>query len=358
MKPRIFRLALMILLSLPLGAAQGWRTFTDKSGRSFEGRVISIHENFKTATILTRKTNTKATMDLSVLSERDLTYLSTWKPGQVDEPEPAEIEPAESEEEEEASSRLYPRSKEEIRERLREIDKRVGPTGISRDQQETINRLNSYRYLSGVPDEVEADPEMVAQATDAAQACKRNGGLSHDLGHSTNLCNLANGSNMLSSVQQYINDAGANNREARGHRRWCLNPPMGKTGFGEDGAYSAMVAMDSSGRTRMKDSWAYPGKGFFPKEYLHGNAWSLYLTEKSPPREDITVEVYELRKRPEKPFSNSEEIPGKALPVEYISVYGNAINFEPQPQPITGRGIYWVRVKGGGLREGYVVELY
>ena len=72
---------------------------------------------------------------------------------------------------------------------------------------------------------------MVEQATDAAEACKKHGGLSHSLGHSTNLCNLAAGGGMFASVKQYINDGGSNNRKARGHRRWCLNPPMGKNRF-------------------------------------------------------------------------------------------------------------------------------
>jgi hypothetical protein len=34
----------------------------------------------------------------------------------------------------------------------------------------------------------------------------------------------------------------------------------------------------------------------------------------------------------------------------------NGINFEPE-EPAK-RGIYWVTVNGGGLRESYLVELY
>lgn len=340
-------LAFLLLSALSLGAAE-WRTFTDTQGRTFEGRVLSIREDAEKVTVLVRKSNRTATLDFSILSEADIAYLDEW------EPEPEEV----VEDTGDLSSRLYPRTKEEIRQHIREIEKRDAPDDIDRDQQKTVNQLNVYRYLCGVSDEVEADPKMVEQATEAAEACKEHGGLSHDLGHFTNICNLAGGSGMFSSVRQYIKDSGSNNRENRGHRRWCLNPPMGKTGFGEAGSYSAMVAMDSSGGKKPRDSWAYPGKGFFPNDYLHGNAWTLYLPEKAPAKDDIEVEVYKLSSRPEKPFSSTEETPGKALPVEFVHTYQNAINFEPQPEPVTGRGIYWVRVKGRGVREGYLVELY
>lgn len=347
----------MVLASLALATAEEWRTFTDKAGRSFVGRVISVDEDAEKAVVANKATGRHSEIDFRILSDSDISYLQDWSPQNDEAKDPGSAEEGD-EDTGEASSRLYPRTKEEIREHLREIEARDAPKGISKEQQETINQLNAYRYLSGVPYDVVADPKMVEQAADAAKACENHGGLSHELGHSTDICNLAGGGTMLSSVKQYITDSGENNREKRGHRRWCLNPPMGKTGFGSSGIYSAMVAMDSSGSGKTKGSWAYPGKGFFPKEYLHGNAWSLYLEGKAPSKDDIKVEVYKLPKRPEKPFSSNEEIPGTALPVEYGAVYGNAINFEPQFQPITGRGIYWVRVTGGGLREGYVVELY
>lgn len=352
MKQLLLCLIFVLLAAHAPGAEAEWRTFTDTDGRTFEGRVIAIDEDEEVATVLTKKTNRTSKIHFQILSESDIAYLKNWEPEKVGSDE------EEAEDAGEISSRLYPRTKEEIRNRIKEIEKRDAPVGISRDVQKTVNRLNIYRYLSGVADEVEADAKMVEQAADAAKACEKNGDLSHDLGHSTDLCNLANGDTMLSSVRQYIEDSGDNNRENRGHRRWCLNPPMGKTGFGEEGAYSAMVAMDSSGKDTQKGSWAYPGKGFFPKEYLHGNAWSLYLPDGVPDKKDIKVEVHKLSKRPDKAFSANAEIPGTALPVEFVSVYQNAINFEPQFEPITDRGTYWVRITGGSLSEGYVVEFY
>ena len=98
-------------------------------------------------------------------------------------------------------------------------------------------------------------------------------------------------------------------------------------------------------------------QGAFPKEYVHGNAWSLYLPGGSPDSSKLKVEVYKLTRRPERAFGMTEEIDGKPLPVAHVSTASNAINFEPDSQTL-GRGIYWVRVRGDAVREGYVVELY
>jgi hypothetical protein len=118
-----------------------------------------------------------------------------------------------------------------------------------------------------------------------------------------------------------------------------------------------MWAMDSGG-SRNSEPWSYPGRGFFPADRVHGTGWSLYLTEKAPPKDDLTVEVHKLSRRPEKLLSWSDELPGRALPVPYVSTYMNAINFEPDSNPVTDRGIYYVRIEGGGVREQYLVELY
>jgi hypothetical protein len=348
MKYKNLSLAVLFLSCVALHSAAGY-TFTDKEGRSFEGEIVSVDKEAESFQVTMSGRRGVATVPFAKLILRDLDFVKKWT-----QPATAPMEPDESK----FPPSLYPRTKDEIKARIKEIRDIAATEGIEKDQQDTINELNVYRFLSGVPDEVEADQKMIEQATDAAIACEKHGGLSHDIGHSTNLSNLAMGGSMFSSVRQYINDSGANNRENRGHRRWCLNPPMGKTGFGAEKRYSAMISMDSSGGGKIRDSWAYPGKGFFPNEYMHGNGWSLYLKEKAPPAKDLTVEVYELSSRPERPFSNSEDIPGKALPVEFVSTYVNAINFEPSPDPITGRGIYWVRIKGSGVREGYLVELY
>jgi hypothetical protein len=344
------RLALLFLfLPTLLHSADAWRTFTDTGGRTLVASVVKVEETY--AVLKLKRNGREATVSFDKLSEEDIEFLTNYVPAE------AASETAEPEDDEPAAGRLYPRTKEEIRETIREIEDRPRPDDISKDVHKATQLLNIYRYLCGIPYDVEADAELSAKSEDAAKACEEHGGLSHDIGHSTNRCNLAQGGGMVSSVAQYIDDAGDNNREQRGHRAWCLNPPMDKVGFGEaGGGYSAMWCMESGGKS-IKDSWAYPGKGLFPLEYMHGNAWSLYGAGVPKSIDEVKVRVFKLSSRPDKPFSANADIPGREIPVNYVSKASmNGINFEPE-EPAK-RGIYWVTVNGGGLRESYLVELY
>src|SRR5205814_803267 len=125
-----------------------------------------------------------------------------------------------------------------------DIEQRDKPKDLSKEVHDAICRLNAYRYLSGVMSNVGTESRMVEGADDAAKACAAAGKIAHSLGHSTDKCNLSQGQHdMASTVDGYIGDGGDNNRERRGHRRWCLNPPMQNAGFGRDGVFSAMWCM-------------------------------------------------------------------------------------------------------------------
>lgn len=341
----------LIFLATIAHSADVWRTFTDKGGRTLEAAIVKVEATY--AVLKLKPSGREVTLGFDKLSDEDVDFLNSYDPGEITETDNT-TKPAPDEDP--LPGRLYPRSKDEIRSAIREINARPKPADISQKVHEATQQLNIYRYLCGVPYDVEADAEMSAKAEDAAKACERHGGLSHDLGHSTDRCNLSGGSGMVRSVAQYINDAGANNRERRGHRAWCLNPPMDKVGFGEAGAYSAMWCMESGGKS-IRGSWAYPGKGLFPLEYMHGTAWSLYGAGVPKSADDVKVQVYKLSSRPDKPFSPMAEVPGKEIPVRYVSIASmNGINFEPE-EPAK-RGIYWVTVRGGGIRESYLVELF
>gem|GEM_PF-5876079 len=249
--------------------------------------------------------------------------------------------------------------KAEIRAKIREINTRKAPEGVSKDVQDAVNLLNVYRFLSRVPYDVKADKGMIAASYDAAGICSEKGQLSHDFGHSTNKCNLAMNSGDMSmehSVMQYMQDSGANNRERRGHRRWCINHRMGKTGFGIEGAYSAMYSMDQSDRGTRKN-YSYPGHGFYPLKYLHGNGWSYHIVDGSAPS-DCVVQVWKLKRYQEKPPKWSDEPDGKAFDVAFKFIYNDTIVFEPDSEAISRRGTYLVRLKGSGLKEQYLVHLY
>lgn len=251
---------------------------------------------------------------------------------------------------------LYPRTKDEIRAALREIQQRDTPKGLDKEVHDAICRLNGYRYLSGVFSDVGTEPHMVEGAGDAAKACAAAGTISHSLGHSTNKCNLSQGHHeMASTVDGYIGDGGDNNRARRGHRRWCLNPPMQNAGFGRAGTFSAMWCMDSGGQ-KARTPCAYPGRGLYPREYVHGNAWSFYMTGPLPA--ETKVRIWKLNSRPGQSIPWGEEPKGREIDVGYSFVYDNTINFEPDSKIHGKRGIYWVRVHGGSVREQYLTELF
>ncbi|SHI74694.1 hypothetical protein SAMN02745181_0790 [Rubritalea squalenifaciens DSM 18772] len=319
------------------------------------GKTIKVELITKTDLTVTFKlpgSSKTYTVDRASLSQSDQDFLQDW------EPEAAAVETPKEEAEVAPSSRLYPKSKEEIRSTVREILGRKATNG-ARKEQDAVNLLNVYRYLCGVPYNVTQDSQLNSHSEAAAKICKEKGQLSHDFGHYTDKCNLFSGGDMVHSVEAYIDDSGDNNRERRGHRRWCLNPGMEKTGFGTGGsAYSAMWSMDGAFRKTRHKRWSYPGEGFYPREYMHGTGWSLYLDEAAPEKDRLTITIHKLRKRPEKPISFSQEPDGKDIGVRYIYTYNNTINFEPADFSAGDRGIYCVTVKGGGVRERYIVEFF
>lgn len=345
---------LCLLAALVVAGAAEWRTFTGADGRTMQAKILRVTGD--AVVVELRASGKQTSIDFDLLSKDDVDFLRDYKA-----PEAAAGESGAGGDEDNGdavtANRIYPRSKAEIQDGIREIEKRAKPSDISKEVHEATQLLNIYRFLCGVPFEVEADVTFSKNATLAALACKKNGGLSHTIGSFTDRCNLSSVGSVVYSVPQYIEDSGANNREMRGHREWCLNPPMGKVGFGSGGdSYSAMWCMDNSGKKRPRDSWTYPGKGLFPLKYMHGNAWSLYGMEKPKSAAEVKVEVFRLSKRPDKPFSANEGIDGRVVKVNHVSLGMGSINFEPE-EPAK-RGIYWVRVKGGGVSEGWLVELY
>ena len=53
-------------------------------------------------------------------------------------------------------------------------------------------------------------------------------------------------------MNAYMDDSDAGNIKVLGHRRWCLNPSMVKTGFGGCGKFSAMWSFDGSRTQRAR----------------------------------------------------------------------------------------------------------
>lgn len=331
--------------------------FTDTQGRVLDAKILKVDAD--SALVQSKDSGKKLKLDFSKLSEPDVEFLKMLQDSPVPQKAikretPENAGPTEADGP--VNAKLYPRTMEQIRAGIHEIERRPRPKDVPKAVHDATTQLNIYRFLCGVPSNVVEDADYSKEAEDAAIACKENGGLSHAIGHSTDRCNLSTMGDMKGTVMRYIEDSGNNNREVRGHRDWCFNPPMAKVGFGTAGkAYSAMLCQDSSG-TSISGRWSYPGMGLFPVDYMHGNAWSLYGMAMPPSADNIKVEIFKLPKRPDKPYTSDESIPGRVIKVHHVSLAFHGINFEPDEPG--KRGIYWVRVKGEGIEEGYLVEMY
>lgn len=122
-----------------------------------------------------------------------------------------------------------------------------------------INSLNCMRYIAGL-NEVTLDENYCQLAQAASYVDCALGELTHqpsqpegvpddiyEMGlEGASSSNIAMGYGNLarSVVYGYMEDSDSRNIDRVGHRRWCLNPNMEKTGFGQVGSYSAMYAFD------------------------------------------------------------------------------------------------------------------
>ncbi len=256
---------------------------------------------------------------------------------------------------------LYPRSKSDIRKQLKLIAARKAPAGIAPDVQAAVNTLNAYRYLSGLYSEVAADSEFNTQAQEAARVCAQNNKIAHDLGGHTESCNLFAGKGTLTnSMHVYMNDPGDNNREERGHRRNSLSYNLDKVGFGQKGDYSAMRVFGKGSRNeRAEQGWSYPGRGYYPKEWMLGNGWSYYPPDGISLGKETKVTMWKVTSSPKAALPAGTEPKGRKIAVAQTYAHPRNLVFEPQlPANAKGKGIYWVRIESEDFTDQYVVELY
>ncbi len=262
----------------------------------------------------------------------------------------------------EVNKSLYPKKKAEIAKKIDEIKKRKTKKKGTENYQDALNMLNIFRYLCGADDNTKLNESYNKEAEKAAIACEKNGKLSHDLGEYTNICNLYMGSSKFSfenQVRGYIEDAGANNQKKRGHRRHCLNPVLNQTGFGgTSSGYGAMRIV--FGKKKAKRQVSYPGKGYFPKEYMLGDGWSFYtFANEKVNTKKAKIHIWKLNSQPKKEFREdptAEE--GTPIKVKNTFNHDDQVVFEPDIKVPVEPAIYWVKVSDGANEEKYVVEFY
>jgi len=186
------------------------------------------------------------------------------------------------------------RSPAQIKRKLAEIDPdpKKKPDNDAEENEAALRRLKAYRYLAGLPYEnLALDGEMNRACVAGAKLCEKIGKLDHTpanpglpddeykLGYKgTSHSNLAMGyQNLPIAVDGWMDDSDPSNIERVGHRRWCINPPMQKTGFGHSGRFYAMWSVDMSQKAVPDyDFVAWPPKGYLPVEYFGAkHAWSV-----------------------------------------------------------------------------------
>ena len=163
--------------------------------------------------------------------------------------------------------------------------------------QAAADRLNALRRIAGLP-AVTLDLSLCENVQYGAVIQAANGSLDHypdqpaSMGDSfyqqaksaSASSNLAAGHTLTGAVDAFMDDSDASNIATLGHRRWQLNPTLGKVGFGyavSSRGYSRYVAEkvhDRSGDGCDYDFIGWPASGSFPAQLFDGGtAWSVTL---------------------------------------------------------------------------------
>jgi len=197
----------------------------------------------------------------------------------------------------------YPKTRDEIRAAIEDIYNSKDPLEDTAGDPEAFGRgeclrhLKIYRYLCELPyADITLDAELNRYADAASDLCERIGRLDHTPAnpgmpedqykfgyYGTSHSNLYMGQEeIVPQVRGYMDDSDPSNIDAVGHRRWCLNPPMLKTGFGRKGKFSAMMAHDQSRRQVPDiDLVAFPPRGWMPSYWFAPHfAWSVSLARR------------------------------------------------------------------------------
>ena len=132
-------------------------------------------------------------------------------------------------------------------------------------KQKALAMLNNVRYIAGLnPVTLSDEYGKLAQAGTFADHAvgtlthypAKSGSKPDDMAEDVwqmgitgaSSSNISWGATLLGAIRSgWMADDDAGNIPMMGHRRWCLNPTMGATGFGFTGTYGAMYSIDRKG---------------------------------------------------------------------------------------------------------------
>jgi len=312
-----------------LGALHGrYSERFEGSERTFEGRYK----------------NGRADGRFELSDDSELVLVQEWEDGRL-----AEI----------AGVAAYTRSREELvrgLESIRTQRPEVADEPLERERDAALARLQQYRFLCGVPwEELVRDELMDAHAQAGAELCQRIGRLDHNPENpgmdedeyrfaykGTSSSNLSMGPPIPGSIDAYMDDSDPRNIDRVGHRRWCLNPPMRKTGFGKAGRFSAMWSFDRSGGGTHREPILYPPAGYVPNDMFGPrHAWSVMLPGGAGRRvsmAELSITITELDER---------YLPvGEALELDHEGNSNGLLIFRPAGLSTEPGTRYLARVEG------------
>jgi uncharacterized protein YkwD len=150
---------------------------------------------------------------------------------------------------------------------------------------DTLRRINLFRWLAGLPPVVDR-PEDHAAQMECAAMMSANGALSHSPPESWSCYTSAGaGAAGRSNIALGYGSPGAaidgymldRNTPSLGHRRWILNPPLGRVGIGfasPSRPGQCLSVFDGSGEGGDRTWTAYPNPGPAPS-FLAQGEWSF-----------------------------------------------------------------------------------
>lgn len=244
------------------------------------------------------------------------------------------------------------------------------------DVAEGRNALNVMRFIAGVGvQDVTLCPYATEYAQAAALVLNHKGYLTHTIYNDmpgmdmwTLRCaqvgaknsNLASGFNnpAHSVVMGYMYDTNEKNIGELGHRRWCLNPPMYLTAFGQVGNFGTMWATDDQLTEASNSGICWPAPNT-PAEYFPADtAWSFSLCE-TVPADNVKVTL--TRKSDMRVWTFSNERSDGYFGVNNdtsVPLYGCVI-FRPDDVGGYSHGdVFNVNIEGLGKEVSYNVSFF
>ena len=244
----------------------------------------------------------------------------------------------------------------------------LADAGMQAKREMAVRHLQAYRYLCDVPwEDIVLDRAYVAHCEAACDIMgrvqelthtPRNPGMPEDeyrfAFKGTNSSNIFSSPAMIDSITAFMDDSDPGNIDRLGHRRWCINPAMAKTGVAGNHGYSAMWSLDTS-RAEIPDYEAvfFPPRGLMPVALFKPHyAWSCSVNPRkfsAPDPAAVRVAVHACRF--DAKHGAVQKAP-QALPLEYSRVdlggfaIPNCIIFRPADVAVAPAASYWVEITG------------